>query len=180
MNCNLLNMFIFLKFTRQEQKRLKFSLSFDDKFVREDISRGIMHITNFQVQHILRSYSRQLADGSRVSKGKPNKNTAQKDEVNISAESKKRLLADKITQELMSQFTNGFELNQTGRDILDRLSQEYGHPLEVSHMDGQGMVFKVSDGENGGTTRLLSTPENEHLKKRLFDMTQSTVYNDLG
>ena len=138
-----------------------------------------MIITNFNVQHILRSYSRQLADGSRVSKSKVDKRTAQKDEVSISSESKKRLLADKISNEIISQFTNGSELTETGKNILTRLSQEYGETLELSYSEEQGMVFAVADGGGGEAPKALSAPENDQLKQRLFDITQSTVYNDL-
>jgi hypothetical protein len=41
------------------------------------------------------------------------------------------------------------------------------------------MFFIVPDETGGQGTRVLSGPENEELKKRLFDITQSTVYNDL-
>ena len=138
-----------------------------------------MIINNFNVQHILRSYSRQLADGSRVSKAKVDKKTAQKDEVSISPESKKRLLTDKISKEIINQFTTGSELTETGRNILDRLSQEYGEPLELSYNEDHGMVFVVSDNAGGQEPKTLSAAENDQLKKRLFDITQSTVYNDL-
>jgi len=138
-----------------------------------------MIITNFQVHHILKSYSRQLADGTRASKAKVDNRTAQKDEVTISSESKKRLLADKITQEIMNQFNNADELSQNGKEILDRLSQEYGQPLEINYSSEQGMSFAVSDGNGGQEPRPLSSAENDQLKKRLFDITQSTVYNDL-
>ncbi len=137
-----------------------------------------MIIGDFHVQHVLRSYSRQLADWSRVSKGKVDKKAAQKDEVTISAESKKRLLADKITNEIMTQFSNGSELTPTGRNILDRLSREYGQPLQLSYSEEQGMFFVVP-GETGQGTRILSGAENEALKKKLFDIAQSTVYNGL-
>jgi len=135
-----------------------------------------MEIINFHVQHILRAYSQQLADGSRVSRGKVNKNPVQKDEVTISTESKKRLLVDKIALGIIDQFSNGSEISKTGREILDRLSQEYGQPLEVSSNDG-GMVFKVLDKTNGQGVKFLSPQENDQLKKRLFDIAQSIVYN---
>lgn len=141
--------------------------------------RNAMIISNFQVHHILKAYSQQLADGSRVSKAKTSKNASQKDEVSISSESKKRLLTDKITQEIMSQFKNGEELSQTGRRILNQLSLEYGQPLEIAYNDEQGVVFSIPDPTDGQARKALSTPENEHLRKRLFDITQSTIYNDL-
>jgi hypothetical protein len=137
-----------------------------------------MIIGDFQVQHVLRSYSRQLADGSRVSKAKVENKTTQNDEITLSPESKKRLLADKITREIITQFSNGSEVTPTGRHVLDRLSREYGKSLQVSYEEEQGLFFVVPD-ETGQGTRVLSGSENEELKKRLFDITQSTVYNDL-
>jgi hypothetical protein len=137
-----------------------------------------MIIGDFQVQHVLRSYSRQLADGSRVSKANVENKTTQNDEITLSTESKKRLLADKITREIITQFSNGSEVTPTGRHVLDRLSREYGKSLQPSYNEEQGLFFVVPD-ETGQGTRVLSGSENEELKKRLFDITQSTVYNDL-
>jgi len=138
-----------------------------------------MVITNFQVQHILRAYSQQLSVRSRTSKEKTDKTAVQKDEVMISQESKKRLIADKISNELVAQMVNGSERNETGRKILNRLSQEYGRPLEVENNDGQGVVFKVLSETEERSIESLSSAENEQLKRRLFDITQSFVYNDL-
>ena len=137
-----------------------------------------MIIGDFQVQHVLRSYSRQLAEGSRVSKAKVENKISQHDEITLSPESKKRQLADKITREIITQFSNGSEMTPTGRQVLERLSREVGQPLQLSYGEEQGMSFVVPD-ETGQGTRVLSGPENEELKKRLFDITQSTVYNDL-
>ena len=138
-----------------------------------------MVITNFQVQHILRAYSQQLSVRSRASKEKTDKTAVQKDEVMISQESKKRLIADQISQEIVTQLVNGSERNETSRKILNRLSQEYGRPLDVETNDGQGVVFKVLSETEGKATEPLSSAENEQLRKRLFDITQSVVYNDL-
>jgi len=137
-----------------------------------------MIIGDFQVQHVLRSYSRQLAEGSRVSKAKVENKISQHDEITLSPESKKRQLADKITREIITQFSNGSEMTPTGRQVLERLSREVGLPLQLSYGEEQGMSFVVPD-ETGQGTRVLSGPKNEELKKRLFDITQSTVYNDL-
>jgi len=138
-----------------------------------------MVITNFQVQHILRAYSQQLSVRSRASKEKTDKTAVQKDEVMISPESKKRLIADKISNELVAQLVNGSERNETSRNILNRLSQEYGRSLDVETNDGQGVVFKVLTETEGKATEPLSSAENEQLRTRLFDITQSLVYNDL-
>ena len=113
-----------------------------------------------------------------MSKAKVENKISQHDEITLSPESKKRQLADKITREIITQFSNGSEMTPTGRQVLERLSREVGQPLQLSYSEEQGMSFVVPD-ETGQGTRVLSGPKNEELKKRLFDITQSTVYNDL-
>ena len=138
-----------------------------------------MTIINYSVQQILRTYNQHLNDRSRLSKEKGYKRVVQQDAVSISQESKKKLLTDKITQEIMNQFLSGEGRNETMQAIMNRLSQEYGKPLDVSSDNEQHLVFKVLHKENGGETESLSPAENEQLKKRLFDITKSIVYDNL-
>jgi len=142
-----------------------------------------MIITNYQVQHILKAYSQQLSDGSRVSKDRGSRKIVQKDEVTLSQESRKRLTADRIANEIITQLANSSERNETGQEILDRLSQEYGQPLEIASDNGNGgngLAFKVLDGEKGKTIGSLSPTEAEALKKRLIDIARSVVYHHLA
>jgi translation initiation factor 2 alpha subunit (eIF-2alpha) len=138
-----------------------------------------MTIINYSVQQILRTYHQHLNDKSRLSKEKGYKKVVQRDDVTISQESKKKLLTDKITQEITNQFLSGADRNETMQAIINQLSQEFGKPLDVSSDDEQHLVFKVLQKENGGETKSLSPPENEQLKKRLFDITKSIVYDNL-
>jgi len=138
-----------------------------------------MIITNYYVQHILKTYSQQLSVRSRISKEKISKHVVQKDEVTISEESKKRMIVDKITHEIVGQLTNGSERNATSQEILNRLSQEYGHDLDVTTDNGEGIIFKVLNETSGGVIQYLPPTENEQLRRRLFDIAQSVVYDHL-
>lgn len=138
-----------------------------------------MTITNFSVQQVLRTYHRQLSEKIRLSREKAYRKILQQDSVTISPESKKRLLTDKITQEIMSQVLNGSERNDTMQEIMSRLSQEYGKPLEVSGDDGQNLTFRVLHKGNGEEGKSLSPAENEQLKKRFIDITKSIIYDNL-
>jgi hypothetical protein len=139
-----------------------------------------MIIMNYQVQSTLRAYGQQLAEKSRLARVKAPKNPGPKDEVILSQESKKRLTAQKITQQLIRQLTDGSELADTHREILSRLSQEYGQPVSVEKKEGQGLVFIVPEGKSSEGTRNASPEEAESLNKKLFEITQSIVYNNLG
>jgi hypothetical protein len=138
-----------------------------------------MTITNFDVQQVLRTYHRQLGEKSRSSGEKVNKKSVQQDSVTISQESKKRLLTDRITQEIMNQFLSGSGRNETMGAIMTQLSQEYGQPLAVSTDDGQNLVFRVLSKGNGQEAENLSPAENEQLKKKFIDITKTIVYDNL-
>ena len=138
-----------------------------------------MIVANYYVQHILRTYSQQLSVRSRVSKGKVSSNNGQRDEVTLSSESKKRMMVDKITREIVNQMAKGSERNENGQEILRRLSQEFGRPLDVDAENSSGLTFKVLNEKGQGVLEYLSPQENEQLQKRLFDIAQSLVYSQL-
>lgn len=138
-----------------------------------------MTISNFQVQNIIKAYRVQSALKSRQARAQANKNIIPKDEMNFSAESKKILLTDKITQGVIKQVLNGDEANETIQEALNRLSKEYGKSLEMNVENGQTFSFKVSDLQKSEKVEVLPASENERLKKRLFDITQSIIYNNL-
>ena len=138
-----------------------------------------MTIINYNVQQILRTYNRQLGERSRLSKEKVDKKSVQQDAVTISQESKKRLLTDRVTQEITNQFLSGSERNETMDAIVGQLSQEYGKPLDVSTDDGQNLVFKVVSNGNGQGGENLSPAENKQLNKKLIDITKTIVYDNL-
>jgi predicted HAD superfamily phosphohydrolase len=137
-----------------------------------------MTITNFDVQQVLRTYNRQLAEKTRLSREKVYRKTLQQDSITISQESKKRLLTDRITQEITNQFLSGSERNGTMDAIMSQLSEDYGEPLDVT-TDGQNLVFKVVSQGNGQEAQNLSPAENEQLNKKFIDITKAIVYTNL-
>jgi predicted HAD superfamily phosphohydrolase len=137
-----------------------------------------MTITNFAVQQVLRTYHRQLAEKTRLSREKVYRKILQPDSITISQESRRRLLTDRITQEITNQFLNGSERNETMDAIVGQLSQDYGKPLDVS-TDGQNLVFKVLTQGNGQAAENLSPAENEELNKKFIDVTKTIVYDNL-
>jgi len=137
-----------------------------------------MTITNFDVQQVLRTYHRQLAEKTRLSREKVYRKILQQDSITISPESRRRLLTDRITQEITNQFLSGSERNETMEAIMGRLSEDYGKPLDVN-TDGQNLVFKVVSQGPGQEAENLSPAENEQLNKKFIDITKAIVYDNL-
>ena len=89
------------------------------------------------------------------------------------------MMVDKITQEIINQVATVPNRSDHGREIMKRLSQEYGRPLDVDGQNGNGMTFKVLNETGQGVVEYLSSQENEQLKRKLIDITQSFVYSQL-
>ncbi len=138
-----------------------------------------MTITNLQVQNIIKAYRVQSAVRSRLAREKVPRTVIPRDEVTLSVESKKRLLAEKITQGVMQQILRGADRSETIEQALFRLSQEYGKDLSLVIENEETMVFKEPNPESPGETRPLSPEENQALKSRLFDITRALIYSNL-
>ncbi len=138
-----------------------------------------MTISNFQVQNIIKAYRVQSAVRSRLGRDKAVKSVTPRDEVVFSAESKKRVLAEKITQGLMQELVRGAERNGTVEQALARLSQEYGKDLNFDIENEEAIVFEAADPDSPGEFRSLSPEDNQNLKGRLFDITKNMIYDNL-
>ena len=89
-------------------------------------------------------------------------------------------MADRIAQEMVTQFNKGPELNETGREILQRLRREYGDSLTPDWKQGEGLVFRVDQGKTPKGGKFLPPAETDRLKDSLFDIARSIVYSNWG
>ncbi|MCU0578263.1 MAG: hypothetical protein MUF69_01825 [Desulfobacterota bacterium] len=137
-----------------------------------------MVITSYHIQNILRTYSQQLSEGTRLARTRKMDRVDRNDLVKISTEARKQYMIEKISQEMVQNLGNGFERNNTAQEILNRLSQEYGQPLDVALQENQGLIFQIKQ-DSGPVRETLSPADSEQLKTRLMDITKTVVSNNL-
>jgi hypothetical protein len=138
-----------------------------------------MVITSYHIQNVLRTYSQQISEGSRLARSRKSERAEQNDFVKISSEARKRHMVDTISQEMLNHLAQTSERNGTAQEILNRLSQEYGKPLEVDLKENENLVFKVMDQAGKEVVDTLSPMDSEQLKNRLMDITKTIVSNNL-
>ncbi len=140
-----------------------------------------MIIPNFEVHSILRAYSQQQGMRFRMTKDRTSRFRAPRDEVTLSPEGKMRWTAEKISGEIVHQILEGSEPTSNTREILDRLSREFGKPLKIEGKSGGDAVFMaVVKNENGAEEYQVLTPaEAETLKENMFDIAKTLVYSHL-
>lgn len=137
-----------------------------------------MIIAHYQVQNVLRAYGQRLSERTRLAAAPRPVKIVQKDEVLLSPEGKKKIVAEKIARQIFSQIVSGSAPQETRREALERLSTEFGARLEVSAREGNEVSFHALEGPAG--TRILSPEESAGLKDRLVDITRSMVYSHMS
>ncbi len=138
-----------------------------------------MVITSYHIQNILRTYSQQLSEGTRLARNRKMDRVDRDDLVKISTEARKRYMIEKISQEMVQNLGSGLERNNTAEEILNRLSREYGQPLDVDLKEDQGLVFKIKGRDDGQVPESLSPAASEQLKTRLMDITKAVISDNL-
>ncbi len=138
-----------------------------------------MGINPLYTQNGLKAYSQQLSVRSRMAKVK-NSAIIPRDQIEISGESKNKYLANKISQEIVSNLTQNPTRNPLAQEILKKLGQEFGTPIDVVPDPGQGLAFSILPEKAGEPSRDLSPAENDLLRNKIFDIAQTIVYGYLS
>ncbi len=86
----------------------------------------------------------------------------------------------KISQEIVNNLAKDSPRNETAAEAMSQLNQAYGQVFEVEEKAGEGLVFSVVSEKKEDPPRSISKEENEKIKRKLFDITQTIVYRNLS
>ena len=86
----------------------------------------------------------------------------------------------KISQEIVNNLAKNLPRNETADEAMSQLNQTYGQLFEVEERAGEGLAFRVVSEKKGDSPRSLSKEENEVIKQKLLDITQTIVYRNLS
>lgn len=139
-----------------------------------------MTITNYHIQNVIRAYGRQISRTHNLNKVQRTEEQEQLDRISISAEAKKRQVIKDIASEVIDRLTHKQNWSGFEREILNKLSQEYGRPLDIQKEEtGSNIIFKVIDEKDREVVKCLSFEDSEYLQKRLFELTELEVQENM-
>jgi len=140
-----------------------------------------MTITNYHIQNVIRAYGRQISRTHNLNKVQRTEEQEQSDRISISAEAKKRQVIKDIASEVIDRLTHKQNWSGFEREILNKLSQEYGRPLDIQEEEtGSNIIFKVIDEKDREVVKCLSFEDSEYLQKRLFELTELVVQENMA
>ncbi|MDQ7838077.1 MAG: DVU0524 family FlgM-associated protein [Thermodesulfobacteriota bacterium] len=140
-----------------------------------------MTITNYHIQNVIRAYGQQISRTHNLNKVQRTEEQEQLDRISISAEAKKRQVIKDIASEVIDKLTHKQNWSGFEREILNKLSQEYGRPLDIQKEEtGSNIIFKVIDEKDREVVKCLSFEDSEYLQKRLFELTELVVQENMA
>ncbi|MDI6789974.1 MAG: hypothetical protein QME44_04700 [Thermodesulfobacteriota bacterium] len=140
-----------------------------------------MTITNYHIQNVIRAYGQQISRTHNLNKVQRTEEQEQLDRISISAEAKKRQVIKDVASEVIDRLTHKQNWSGFEREILNKLSQEYGRPLDIQKEEtGSNIIFKVIDEKDREVVKCLSFEDSEYLQKRLFELTELVVQENIA
>ena len=136
-----------------------------------------MAITTYQVQNILKTYSRQLIRGHRMARAR----SEGPYQVKLNVEARRRQIVERITAEIVNNIglaNFGPGLDDVELMAMRQLSQEYGKPLVLLKDEFSGRFrFQVKAEE--ALPRELGQEECARLEDRLYHIAQSIIETNM-
>lgn len=139
-----------------------------------------MAITTYQVQNILKTYTRQLIKGHRMARARKE---AGPYHFKLNVDARRRQVVEKVAAEIVNNI--GLANFGPGLDDIEllamrQLSSEYGKPLLLLKDEFSGKFrFKVNTNDDNAPARDLGPEENARLEDRLYHITQKIIETNM-
>lgn len=136
-----------------------------------------MHIPSYQVNNVIKIYSRQISQNRVAERQKSmgGVDTAPVDKINISQEGKRQTIINKVSEEILERITKYGPRDETEQEIVDRLNSEMKQKAGINHKKDSRFVFNFIGENNQKVTNTLSVEDSKLVSKRLEELVKETV-----
>src|SRR3989339_976125 len=129
-----------------------------------------MQIPSYQIQNVLKVYSRQLSQGKIMSRNKfgdANANSA--DSVTISSEGKRQAIIDKVAANIVDRIITEGPKEKNEETITSQIEKELGKKINFTK-DRNQFTYTVIDENNQKSIRTLSVEDSNFIVKRMTEL----------
>ncbi|MCF6247978.1 MAG: hypothetical protein L3J69_11530 [Desulfobacula sp.] len=138
-----------------------------------------MQIPSYQIQNVLKVYSRQLSQGKMLSKNKFGTATkTSADSVTISSEGKRKAIIDKVATNIVDRIITEGPKEKNEEQITDQIEKEFGKKINFSK-DKNQFTYTVIDENNQKITHTLSVEDSKFIVKRMTELAREVAYNNM-
>jgi len=139
-----------------------------------------MQIPSYQIQNVLKVYSRQLSQGKIQGKNKfANANEISSDSVSISPEGKRQAIIDKVASNIVERIITECPKETTQVKITGQIKKKVGRNINFTKEKNQFTYTKI-DENNQKTIHTLSVEDSKFIVQRMAELARKITDSNMG
>lgn len=131
-----------------------------------------MQIPSYQIQNVLKVYSKQLTQGKLLAKSKAAGREAppSADSVTISAKGKRQAIVDKVATNIVHRITTAGPNEHLEEKIAEQIEKEVGKKINFARKSENSFTYTHVGENNEKVTKKLSVEDSEFIMKRMTEL----------
>lgn len=131
-----------------------------------------MQIPSYQIQNVLKVYSKQLTQGKLLAKSKAagSGGSSTADSVTISAKGKRQAIIDKVATNIVNRITTEGPNEHLEEKIAEQIQKEVGKKINFARNNENSFTYTHVDENNEKATKTLSVEDSEFIMKRMTEL----------
>ena len=131
-----------------------------------------MQIPSYQIQNVLKVYSKQLTQGKLLAKSKAagRGTPPSADSVTISAKGKRQAIIDKVADNIVNRITTEGPNEHLEAQIAQQIEKEVGKKINFPRNNENQFTYTHVDENNEKVTKTLSVEDSEFIMKRMTEL----------
>jgi hypothetical protein len=134
-----------------------------------------MQIPSYQIQNVLKVYSRQLSQGKLLNKNKfGTANRVSADSVNISSEGKRQAIIDKVASNIVDRIIGEGPKEKNEEQITEQIEKELGKKIDFTKGKNQ-FTYTTVDENNNKVVKTLSVEDSRFVVERMTELARQVA-----
>ncbi len=139
-----------------------------------------MHIPSYQIQNVLKVYSKQLSQQKFLAKNKPlGTNTNSADSVSISSKGKRQAVIEKVAANIIDKITMEGPREQVEENITTQIEKELGKKINFTKKTKNMFTYTYVDEKDEKVTKSLSMEDSNFVMKRMTELAKQAADSNM-
>ena len=140
-----------------------------------------MHIPSYQINNVIKVYSRQISQNRLAEKQKSLglEQPKSSDSITISEEGKRQTIRNKVSEDILGRITSYGHKDDGDQDTVDSASHGFDGEFKGYNSKENQFIFNFISGNNEKVTGTLSVEDSKIVSRRLEQLARETTDRNL-
>ena len=139
-----------------------------------------MHIPSYQIQNVLKVYSKQLSQQKFLAKNKVlQQNTTSADSVTLSSKGKRQAIIEKVATSIIDKITMEGPREPVEEKITDQIEKELGKKINFTAKKENKFTYTYIDENDKKVTKSLSIEDSDFVMQRMTELAKQVADSNM-